>query len=113
MAQRSILAFFRRSAQKRTSTEAQRESGELEADYGQCSQAKTPRVATAVAESDSTVDGDSEEEHSHCRAFDSSQSQSSSITPDTSNVNHVCKLFMQKHPRRLEASSMLFENSPD
>ena len=64
MAQRSISAFFRRSAQKRTSTKAQRESGELAADDGQYSQAKTPRVATAVAESDSTVDGDSEEEHS-------------------------------------------------
>ena len=29
------------------------------------------------------------------------------------DVNHVCKLFMQKHPRRLQAPSMLFENSPD
>ena len=27
------------------------------------------------------------------------------------DVNQVCKLFMQKHPRRLEAPSMLFESS--
>ena len=27
------------------------------------------------------------------------------------DVNQVCKLFMQKHPRRIEAPSMLFESS--
>ena len=27
------------------------------------------------------------------------------------DINHVCKLFMQKHPRRIEAPSMLFDNS--
>ena len=29
------------------------------------------------------------------------------------DVNQVCKLFMHKHPRRLEASSMLFESSAE
>ena len=27
------------------------------------------------------------------------------------DINEVCKLFMQKHPRRIEAPSMLFESS--
>ena len=29
------------------------------------------------------------------------------------DVNHVCRLFMEKYPRRLEAPNMLFESSSD